>query len=157
MVLAFPDKVGKARGSLPAWPPPRFLFQTPANASALAQSGKGGSCVMTVAFTADGGGQLRMGATPDPGSNGSSAVCPPSVPKANCSGFMILCATLKTGSGDVGKGPGAGGARGAGYSAHEWLTATPQYVPGTLACAASAGLAIGGSLLRLCALLCATG
>ena len=137
MVLAFPDKVAKARGSLPEWPPPRFLYQTPANASALAQSSGGGSCVMTVAFTADGGGQLRMGATPDPGSNGSSAVCPPSVPKANCSGFMILCATLKTaaqGSDDVGKGLGAGWARGAGYSAHEWLTATPQYVHGTLAC-----------------------
>lgn len=75
MTLAFPsssDSVGPS--SLPSYPPPRFLGQTPATT---------GGCVMSIEF--DGNSSLVMGATKDPGSNGSSAICPSSVPAANCS------------------------------------------------------------------------
>ena len=72
MTLAFPSSVGPS--SLPSYPPPRFLGQTPATT---------GGCVMSIEF--DGNSSLVMGATKDPGSNGSSAICPSSVPAANCS------------------------------------------------------------------------
>jgi hypothetical protein len=52
---------------------------------------------MTVEFSAQddsGGVSLVVGATKDPGLplNGSSAVCPSSVPAANCTAFELLCA-----------------------------------------------------------------
>lgn len=78
MTLAFAQtssSLSSATSSLPNYPPPRFVGQTPATSG----------CAMSVEF--DGNSSLVIGATKDPGLplNGSSAICPSSVPEANCS------------------------------------------------------------------------
>eukprot|EP00035_Acanthoeca_spectabilis_P032117 m.17253 g.17253 ORF g.17253 m.17253 type:complete len:558 (+) comp5161_c0_seq1:35-1708(+) len=78
------DKGPLAKAAM-AYPPPQFLSQVPTSTT---------GCAMKVLFTPGGGdGGLVNGATADPGSSGTSAVCPPEVGTGNCSGYQLLCAT----------------------------------------------------------------
>lgn len=110
IALSSPPTESSSILGLPHYPPPRFLGQTPVN-------GTDAGCAMTIHF--DGNSTLMMGATKDPGLplNGSSAVCPSSVPKTNCSSFELLCATPT---------PGKAGH----YTAHQWVGATPTLTSG---------------------------
>ena len=75
------------KAALASYPAPQFLSQLPGKV--------GGGCAMTVSFyrsnthSPSGAWKLAMGATPDPGTNGSSAVCP--VNATNCAAFQLLC------------------------------------------------------------------
>ena len=97
LAVAFVGNAANAADS--SYPAPAFLSQRPGKA--------GGGCAMTVAFfrptkeTGTSSWKLAMGTTPDPGTNGTSAVCPthvqpqptasPPVNASYCGGYELLC------------------------------------------------------------------